>query len=311
MKELLKPLKPNKEQKMKYLKYLIIICIMFSAFSAGAEYTEPAQYLTYTPGGRALAMGGAFSSIANDSSATFYNPAGIVQLRGASGELYYAMLDLDRTYIFLSYASPVTKSLSVGGYLLQYTISDIVGHDEIAFSTGTFDISSNVLAISVGYRVSKQWALGLNLKSLSQNFRENTAEAFGADFAILYGIDDKLGASLVFRDISEKFSWDSGFEEEVPMITQFGASYKIDRSWTASLEMSSRKDEKSTLHFGAEYSMGDLVAALGYSDSLFSAGIGGNFKISRTNSIGVNLVYKTEKEGFKPQLAFSVSYLTK
>ncbi|MDD3626837.1 MAG: hypothetical protein PHV06_05910, partial [bacterium] len=214
-------------------------------------------------------------------------------------------------YMFLSYASPVTKSLAVGGYLLQYTISDIIGHDEIAFSTGTFDISSNILALSVGYRVSKQWALGLNMKSLTQDFRENQADAFGFDFSILYGVQDKLHASLAFRDISETFSWDSGYEEDVPMITQFGASYKIDKSWTASLEMSSRKDEKSILHFGVEYSLGDLNAAFGYSDSLFSAGVGGTFKISSKNYLGVNLVYKSEKEGFKPQYAFSLSYLTR
>ena len=297
---------------MKRIKfYLILAVLAISSTILFAEYIEPAHYLTYTPGGRGLALGGAFSSIADDSSATFYNPAGIVQLHGSFGEIYYAMLDLDRSYMFLSYASPVTKRLAVGGYLMQYVIDDIVGHDEIAFSTGTFNITSTVTAFSVAYKFSRQWGAGLNFKMLQQDFRENQADAFGFDFGILYGVEDNLKASLVFRDISETFSWDSGYEEEVPMLTQFGVSYKIDKSWRTSLELSKRTDEKSITHFGVEYSMGDLIACLGYSDALFSAGVGGNFKLSGNNYIGVNIVYKSERDGFKPQYAFSLNYITR
>ena len=95
------------------------------------------------------------------------------------------------------------------------------------------------------------------------------------------------------------------------MITQAGVSYKFDRSWLASIEVSQREEEPTLTHFGVEYQTGDLNASLGYCDSLFSVGIGGNFKLSRNNYIGVNVVYKTEKEGFKPQYAFSLSYLTR
>lgn len=301
---------------MKILKYFvgsILIILLFAVPGTADEFSEPAQYLLYTPGGRALSLGGAFVSIADDSSATFYNPAGLIQLKGSSGELFISMLDLDRSYRFISYAAPLTRGSKFmsGGYIMQYVISDIIGHDELGFSTGTFSVTSTVVSFSAAYQLSKVWGLGLNLKMLEQDFRENKGDTYGFDFGLFYGVNQRLKAGLVFRDISESFSWETGYIEDVPMLTQIGASYQIDRSWKVAVETSMRKDGDAIPHMGVEYSAGDFNGALGYSDSLISAGLGGNFKVGGKSYLTVNIIYKTEKEGFKPQWGFSVGVLTK
>ena len=66
---------------------LLLISTSILAFSIGMVYgqtTEDAIRIFNNQSGfgtRALGMGGAFVSIANDYSAVFWNPAGLVQIR--------------------------------------------------------------------------------------------------------------------------------------------------------------------------------------------------------------------------------------
>lgn len=59
----------------------LIICLLSSPFCPG---TVQASTLAETRGmgARAMAMGGAFTAVADDVSATYYNPAGLAQIRG-------------------------------------------------------------------------------------------------------------------------------------------------------------------------------------------------------------------------------------
>ena len=71
------------------MKKIILVLCALSAFCGSASALtiggEPGYFMGMGAGARALAMGGAFTSIADDVSAGYWNAAGLAFLKG--GEL--------------------------------------------------------------------------------------------------------------------------------------------------------------------------------------------------------------------------------
>jgi len=64
------------------LKRLLVVALFIAILLAQASLGSAAGFLIYEHGAAAMAMAGAFVSIANDPSAIFHNPAGIAFLKG-------------------------------------------------------------------------------------------------------------------------------------------------------------------------------------------------------------------------------------
>ena len=58
------------------LRSSVFVSVAVALLACG--HAEAAGFLSTGPGARAAAMGGAFTGLADDSSAIFYNPAGLV-----------------------------------------------------------------------------------------------------------------------------------------------------------------------------------------------------------------------------------------
>ena len=65
-------------------KYLLIFIIIFIPLTSSNSQTTigkfAGEFLAIGVGGRALGMGGAFTALANDVTAGYYNPAGLIHL---------------------------------------------------------------------------------------------------------------------------------------------------------------------------------------------------------------------------------------
>ncbi len=64
--------------------------------SAGPGRADDTHYQDFVVGGRAVGLGGAFTSIADDPSGLYYNPAGIVDVRGTSLQLSTSLYGFER-----------------------------------------------------------------------------------------------------------------------------------------------------------------------------------------------------------------------
>jgi len=108
--------------KHKYLTLVIVILLPLILW--GGKYTGDFMYIG--AGVKALGMGGAVASVADDPSAIFWNPAGISQIRNTEIEVMHAFLYEDLAlYDNVSICQPLPNEVTIGLNWTRLTIPDI------------------------------------------------------------------------------------------------------------------------------------------------------------------------------------------
>jgi hypothetical protein len=115
---------------MRLYKYVIIIAIasigtgLFAGRYAG-------DFMMIGAGVRPLGMGGAYSAIANDGNAIYWNSSGIAQIRDPEITIMHAFLYKGiAAYDNVSYCQPLPNEVTIGLNLTRLTIDDIPSFDE-------------------------------------------------------------------------------------------------------------------------------------------------------------------------------------
>src|ERR1035438_1639114 len=94
---------------------LSLLLSPLSSVHAQATGGQPGEFMSYGAGARSLAMGAAFVGVADDASATYWNPAGLSQITRKELTLMRATLFADTTYDFYSFVMPSKKGGSAWG----------------------------------------------------------------------------------------------------------------------------------------------------------------------------------------------------
>jgi len=103
----------------------------------------PGQFLRMGLGARAIGMGGAFVSVADDGYAVYYNPAGLSGIQNRTISLGMRFLSLDRTFGFLGYAQHLGPSAGIGFGLVHAGVDDIERRDVTGIPFGNIPYSEN------------------------------------------------------------------------------------------------------------------------------------------------------------------------
>src|SRR4030067_2937381 len=91
--------------------------------------TAGAQFLEVGISARAVAMGEAFTSIVDDASSVYYNPAGLALVPGREVMVSHVLYVADINYSFVALAFPVDKlggTVGVAAYYMDIGQMDVV-----------------------------------------------------------------------------------------------------------------------------------------------------------------------------------------
>ncbi len=159
----------------------IINLVIGSLLLLSVAYTQSALFLLIAPGARAGGMGEAQVALADDSYATFWNPAGLgfqsgYEVSGMHVNWLPGLVD-DMYYDFVGGRVPVEGLGVFGGHLIYLNAGEQTHTDANANELGTFLTYFTSGALSYSTMITENSSIGFNFKILYQHLTDVTVEA--------------------------------------------------------------------------------------------------------------------------------------
>jgi opacity protein-like surface antigen len=295
-------------------RIMIAMALLLTAFlPLSADGGESFAFLKLGMGTRATGMGSAFTSVADDASAAFYNPAGTVRLTGLELMAETYMLSFGRSLNYFATADPfyAGKALyAVGFSWINYSSGSDVEARLTNSSTPDSLIgqSSNLLLFNVSSKLSDRLSLGGNFKVFTDNLDNYSGAGVGFDLGAIYNIIDGLNAALALTNISSNITWSgsgSSYTESPPQTITAGFSYEYaDMFGLKGVSILPAVDfvfdsfEGFELRCGAELDIEKFFyLRAGYNDG-FTAGAG--LKLKPSERLTLNLDYAYYADSIDP-----------
>ena len=151
------------------------------------------------PGVRALGMGGAYTAVADDAGAVFWNPAGLMQINGQSvaGALTLYPGEADDYETFAAYLAQ-DSGYGAGALSWYYGRLEPVASPSGLSYTQVHDFCYS-LAKPAAKRVS--WGGNIRYHRERQPFSTSWQSSWTGDLAALAELSDSLRLGITFRDI--------------------------------------------------------------------------------------------------------------
>lgn len=150
--------------------------------------TTAAKFLSIGVGARANAMGGAYSSIANDASAMYWNPAGIAEITEVQTLFTYTKMFAD---INIDYFGVVLPAGSIGNFGISVTALNVGEMDVTSeyYPEGTgekFSAGSYAFALTYAKYITEDFSVGANVKYIREDIYNSSASGFGFDIGTIF-----------------------------------------------------------------------------------------------------------------------------
>ena len=186
--------------------FIILSALAVLAGVAGAS-TASVIWMTITPGARPNGMGEAFTALANDATASYWNPAGLAFADRSSQEItlqhsnWLPQLADDLYYEYLGYSNYIDGWGGVGGNITFMSMGEQLETTESGQELGTFYSYGIAVTGSFGTEVAPGVSVGLGLKFIYDHLYyqdSGKGTSFGADLGFLYRLPmDQIGLSSI------------------------------------------------------------------------------------------------------------------
>jgi hypothetical protein len=205
------PLLPLKNGLVAALLFLLPL----SGFSQKAKYSN--EFLNVGVGARSIGMGKAFIASADDVTASYWNPAGLVRLSGRhqGGLMHAAYFAGIAKFDYLGAGTRLDEHSSLGLSVLRYGVDDIPNTIDLMDPEGNIDYDRITTFSVADYAFLMSYAraspvsgldLGGNLKIIRRTVGEfASAWGFGADVAARFMHGEWIFGA-VMRDVTGTFN---------------------------------------------------------------------------------------------------------
>ncbi len=270
---------------------------------------------------RATAMGDAFIALANDGAATYWNPAGMVDLTKTSVSLNHTfwMADIDLDYasgVFTLPFVPGTFGVSARALTLDPQIVRTIERPE---GTGqTFDAGDMSFGVSYAKFFTDKFSSGVTLHFVHSGLADQSVNTLAVDFGLIYRIGFRgMRLGMMIQSLGSKVDYDNR-ASKIPTLFKVGlamAAYERGvHSLTSVGEFSHPSDNKERVNVGMEYAYNQFFYLrsgynVGYDASGAAAGFGLRIDTSQTSDIGFDYAWTDMAElGYIHRLSLAFSY---
>ncbi|NOX37087.1 MAG: PorV/PorQ family protein [Calditrichaeota bacterium] len=273
--------------------------------------TSAAQFLKIGVGARAIGMGEAFVSIANDAEALYWNPAGISQFskNALLASHVQWLVDIKLEYAGAVYHLDPANSF---GIAITYLHTDEMMEttELMPLGTGrTFSFGDFMVALTYARNMTDKFSFGITAKVMQENIAELTMRAFLFDLGTYYktgwrsirfavavtnfGSDIAPTGTVEYINLQNEKVTVTNFQSfSPPTMFRIGIAMELveteNYKLTSSVQLDHPNDNKENINFGLEYWWNDMFALrAGYKtarvEENFSAGFGVRLPLGSTD----------------------------
>ncbi|TPW21615.1 MAG: hypothetical protein FD126_509 [Elusimicrobia bacterium] len=254
--------------------------------------TSAAQFLKLGAGSRAGAMGEAYSAIADDVYALYYNPAGITKLKGPQLSASHAEHFQDISYGFAGFAYPFKDAKgevksAFGLAIYNLSVNDIERRTADTRSpSGKFTAGDYSYNASYARLLTPRLSLGLTGKVIQQTIDTYSASATAFDLGAQYTVPNVLkGRPLLLSGVVKNLGNDmdfAGVSDPLPRAVVLGAGMPVSKDVRVAVDATKYRDTDLYFGVGAEY-------LHPFTDNV-SGALRGGFNTHRIDNDGNNLM---------------------
>jgi hypothetical protein len=276
---------------------LAVLAVQFSFGAFSKVGTTAACFLKISVG-RPTGMGDAFTAIADDPSAAYFNPAGLAHLSKREVMLNHIAWIAGMNHEYLTGVLPISGIGTVGLSITSLSTGDMEQtqidnpSSPAREDQGTrLMFGGNFMAIAVTYSrlITDKLAFGVTAKAITEQIWNTSSSGVGADVGLLYNTgwrDIRLGAAVAnfgsdlsfsgigldFVDSTQKLYPPATYKttpSPLPITFRFGIADNLintaDSKLVAALDLVHPSDINETVNVGLEYGLaGHYFLRAGY-----------------------------------------------
>ncbi len=231
--------------------------------------TSVFPFLKNGVGARPLAMGGAFTGLADDESALYYNPAGISGIRTKAFAASYVNYFGDVNSGYLGFLYPRGENQTFGAALNYFNYGTFVGLDSAGNSIGDFTPGDLAFQLSYARKFRQGFSLGLSGKIIYEKLQDYSSSALAFDLGALYHFPNgrgRLGLAVQHLGFQLSSFWEAP-REDLPTVVKVGGSvHPVGLPMNVALDIGFPTDNDLFLSGGVEYlKLNPVFLRAGYS----------------------------------------------
>ncbi len=245
------------------------MAVSISAFAgslalASGPGTSGGQILEIPVGARAIAMGEAYTAMADDVSSLYWNPAGIALLNQSQASFMYDQSFMDMNYSYGAVATPLENG-GLGASLSYLGFGPINGYDTTGAPTGNVKAYSDVATIG-GAWLGDFWSAGFNAKGVQGTLADVNATGFASDVGVnlIYPREVMTGTLRLGATIRNLGTGMKYLQYNDPFPTEYrvglAAVQMMDKKLNLSMDYGKVNDANGAVYAGAEYWLGSHIA---------------------------------------------------
>jgi len=188
--------------------------------------TSAFSFLKINIGARPVAMGGAFTGLADDENALYYNPAGIALLDRHGVIFGYHNYFLDLQSGLVGYVHQFNETRYLAGHIYYLNYGDFIEANNLGDSLGVFGGSDIAVAATFAMRRSEDLYIGVTAKLIYEKIQVYSASGIAFDFGLRYQSSrGRYMAGMMLQNVGAQLSnFTDVAKDGLPTTLRFGAA---------------------------------------------------------------------------------------
>jgi hypothetical protein len=284
---------------------LILLSFPATALSGAARAKYAGEFIAIGVGGRALGLGGAYSALAHDVTAGYWNPAGLSameypQITLMHDERFGGLVNYD----YAAVAIPAGTNTSLAISLIRLGVDDIPNTQNAGIDASGnplppgdlqglagidpskvtyFNAADWAFYLSYSRKASDRFSYGANIKLIRRGIGDASATGIGFDLGAQYAVSERFLLGANAQDVTTTLvAWNTGTNELITPTLKTGSAYLLEMfggtltpAFDIDWRFEGRKQESNAhlgrismdFHSGIEFDFQKVVAVrAGYSD---------------------------------------------